>query len=282
MKMSYIKKFQRWLAPQERKNALFFRAVGEKVDAYLFRERLLILVVILVVLFAIWYFIMFIPTRDVTLSYDLKTKTVAQQFKALEKEYNVLVTQIVNAAGQKKQQLLKEEIKRLDENIAKIALQVVPSNQMADLLKDLLVKEGGLKFVSLKSLPAKALVSPEDLAAVDQYFLLEQGMRFTFQGNYFNTLKYLQSIEKSKWRLFWDELDYKVQAYPNALVTIDVHTLVQYKTSTQAAKSLSEAQPKSKSRVKSQSRIKTAVDIAKKAAVINIPDAEFLLKGKKK
>lgn len=276
MKMNYIEKFQQWLSPQERKNALFFRAVGEKVDAYLFRERLLIFVVVLVVIFSIWYFAMFIPTRSVIIDYHLKTKVVVQQFTALEQEYNVLIAQVINAAGQKKQQLLTEEIKKLDANIAKISLQIVPANQMADLLKDLLIKEGGLKLVSLKSLPSKALVSPEDLAAIDQYFLLQQGMRFTFQGNYFNTLKYLQSIEKSKWRLFWDDLDYKVQEYPNALVTIDVHTLVQYKTSTPAAKL------PSKSQANSKSRVKTTVGIAKKAAIINAPDAKFLPKGKKK
>lgn len=244
MKINVVEKIQQWLSPKSSKNAALFRSLGEKVDSYLFRERLIIIILAFTIIFSVWYFIMFFPTQRAITNYQLQTKIMTQQYEAQKAEYNAIVIQLIGASDQKKQQLLKDEIKRLDESLAKIAQQVVPANQMADMFKDLLIKEGRLTFVSLQSLPAKALVSPEDLAAVDQFSLLEQGMQFTFRGDYFNTLKYLEDIEKSKWRLFWDSLSYKVDKYPQAMVTFTVHTLVQYKTVNDAEKPVLESQAK--------------------------------------
>jgi len=40
-----------------------------------------------------------------------------------------------------------------------------------------------------------------------------------------DTLKYLQELERQDWQLYWDELTFKTEAYPQGAVTIEVHTL---------------------------------------------------------
>lgn len=74
----------------------------------------------------------------------------------------------------------------------------MPANQMAELLKTVLKNEGHLKFVSLRNLPAKNLASPSGEISAENYMLLQQGIEFVFQGNYADTLKYLQALENTK------------------------------------------------------------------------------------
>jgi len=44
-------------------------------------------------------------------------------------------------------------------------------------------------------------------------------------GNYQQLYQYLLALEQSKWRLFWEQLHYKVTEYPMAEITIQVHTI---------------------------------------------------------
>ena len=51
----------------------------------------------------------------------------------------------------------------------------------------------------------------------------------TFEGDFFNTLNYLQALEKTSWPIFWDQLTYTVTEYPKAKIVLRVHTLSEQK-----------------------------------------------------
>lgn len=45
------------------------------------------------------------------------------------------------------------------------------------------------------------------------------------EGSYFDVIDYLVALESLSWKFYWSELDYRVVAYPKAIVTLEVYTL---------------------------------------------------------
>lgn len=51
------------------------------------------------------------------------------------------------------------------------------------------------------------------------------GLVLQFRGSYFNTLQYLQYLESLSGSFYWDRLDFQVDDWPTASVTLELHTL---------------------------------------------------------
>src|SRR4029079_17958639 len=45
------------------------------------------------------------------------------------------------------------------------------------------------------------------------------------KGNYLSILNFLSGIEKLRWQLFWQKMDFKVKSYPNSTAKITFYTL---------------------------------------------------------
>ncbi len=104
--------------------------------------------------------------------------------------------------------------------------EMIPPDKMADVLKEILGKETTLRLVQLNNFPTQLLVnSVTKGSATTQHKLYSQSFELILNGNYFHTIDYLQRVEKLKWRIFWDQLIYSVTKYPEAQITIRVHTL---------------------------------------------------------
>lgn len=58
-------------------------------------------------------------------------------------------------------------------------------------------------------------------------YLPPEVMRYTIslKGDYFSIAQCLKRLEALKWRLFWNKMDYKVEHYPQALVTLEFYTI---------------------------------------------------------
>ncbi len=236
MKINLVEIFRRRYPHAYRKINLFLSGLRDKVENYSVRERVIILAALIMVIFTLWYFAMFLPVRSAAQKYKIKINVMEGQYKAAEKQYREVVKELATTTSQEEQELLKKNLKKIDDRITQITSQVVPADKMADMLKDLLIKEGKLRFIAMKSLPAQTLIASEVFAQTSRMSLLNQGIEITFSGAYFDTLKYLKSLEASKWQFFWNSLSYKVTKYPEAEVKISVHTLVQHKTKAVTAK----------------------------------------------
>ena len=45
------------------------------------------------------------------------------------------------------------------------------------------------------------------------------------KGDYVNVFDYLKKIESLKWSVFWEDVNYIVESYPQAVVSIKLYTL---------------------------------------------------------
>jgi MSHA biogenesis protein MshJ len=115
---------------------------------------------------------------------------------------------------------------------------LVPPERMTQLLEAMLDRSRGLKVVSLRTLPATALldrqraadvasVSAADAAAAAtaDAGVYKHGVELTLEGSYADLLNYLEQMERLPTRMFWSKAVLDGNAHPRLLLTISIFTL---------------------------------------------------------
>ncbi|HHI92864.1 MAG TPA: hypothetical protein ENK04_05005 [Gammaproteobacteria bacterium] len=214
-----------------------FTAWGERFETFSLRERSLIAVGIIVVLFLLWDALLLSPQeiqqkKIIAEMYDTSQQTEAITGKIREMSAALQGSQVkhINARVSELQTLL-EELKQQQKNLT---IEFIQPTQMAGILRDMLHAESGLVLTSLESLGVQPLFPEEEgnkteneknRSRTHQPEIYKHGLRIVFEGDYFKTLNYLHALENMSWSLYWDNVEYEVTKYPKASVAITVHTL---------------------------------------------------------
>ncbi len=112
---------------------------------------------------------------------------------------------------------------------------LISPQQMKNLLQTLLKEQPGLQLNALSSFSEPLQLSKPDADKPDAdktdappvAVLYRHGVRMQLSGSYFDVLKYLQQVEGSGWRLYWQRLDYRVgeDGQSHAEIELEVYTL---------------------------------------------------------
>ena len=128
-----------------------------------------------------------------------------------------------------RQQQLQAEISRLDERLKDLTVDLISPRDMAEVLRGLLTRQGGMKLVSLENLPAVELLPVAENEAADdgaeRINLYRHPVRIVVSGTYLQALDYLRELEKLPRKLFWDDLEIVVGDYPHTEISLTVYTL---------------------------------------------------------
>ncbi len=94
----------------------------------------------------------------------------------------------------------------------------------------MLLQSQGLKLLSLNNEAVHVIELKQDENKLpqndkSQTQLYEHATTIKFSGNYQQLHHYLVALETSPWGLFWDQLEYVVKDYPNAEISLRVHTV---------------------------------------------------------
>ncbi len=130
----------------------------------------------------------------------------------------------------------------LTAEIQSLAGDLVTPNQMTEILTTVLERQAGLELVSFQNTAPQPLrelgTSTDDLtdSEFDSEFeanlqsnisgqVYSHGLTIEFEGDFFSTLKYLRFLEEITGSFFWDAVSFKQNTWPNAEVTLRIHTL---------------------------------------------------------
>lgn len=197
------------------------------------RERNIVLVLALVVVVFLWDQLLFAPLqRD--------SEKVKQQINALNNNMATQTNQLSeimasakhdpNRELKQKQQQLAQSLQLLETKQQSLTANLIPPRQMAEVLEQVLRQRTRLKLIKVTSLPAEQLTeAAENNEAVAQdsetSVLYRHGVELELEGSYFETLRYLRSLEQLRWQVLWDSLEYEVQEYPRANIRLRINTL---------------------------------------------------------
>ena len=216
----------------------------EKIDGMSLRERVLIFAAVAFVLVAAVQVLFLDPLlaeqkklSAQVVQYQEKMKDIRAQMEAsLQARRDVATSPLRQRLSQVKQQLTDGEAylqSRRD--------RLVQPEKMADLLEQVLNKNGQLQLVNLQTLPATPLIekaakpevtgtTPASTAAELDKQVFKHGVQITVRGGYLDLLQYLTALEQLPTRMFWGMSRMNVVQYPTAELTLTLYTLSLGKT----------------------------------------------------
>ncbi|TXT24522.1 MAG: MSHA bioproteinis protein MshJ [Gallionellaceae bacterium] len=115
--------------------------------------------------------------------------------------------------------------------------RLVAPEKMADLLRQVLGKNGKLQLVGLQTLPVASLiettVKPDVAGAAPGQMdrqVFRHGVQITVRGGYPDLLNYLTELERLPSKMFWGMAKMSVVQHPAAELTLTIYTLSLDKT----------------------------------------------------
>ena len=163
---------------------------------------------------------------------------ISQRYTQLQQQGN---SSEIRQLKERRESLL-ESVNFAQDELDQVLARFVPPQQVALLLEDMLTGHPGLQLVSLSSeasekitlqlqeplqsrsadSAAMAEASELDIATMDVY---RHPFQLELVGSFHDVVSYLDQLESGRWQFQWRSLDYAVEEYPAARVTLLIETL---------------------------------------------------------
>lgn len=230
-------------------------ALRDAFDAKTLRERVIVAMVILALIYAIFDFSLFAAINKDKAAIDARMNAVQLEMKKLSAQELVLARALTNdPSSAKRREIDRLEIRtaELEGELQKLSVGLIAADKLPEALHDVLQEMGSLRLQSMETLaPTKlrlntpavaapkaaaekekseqdkalaALDQPSE-AAVENVGVFKHAVVVSLEGQYFDVVRYIAALEKLPWKIYWEGLEYQVTQYPKASVTIKVYTL---------------------------------------------------------
>lgn len=207
----------------------------DRIDALSLRERGIIFIAILVVVYSVAVNMLFPPlnAEQDRLKKQLATKrTQVQAFEGQIQEALARSAEDPDAANRARLAGLEKQLQALDESLTSVTSRLVPPKEMAKVVEQILARNRRLEVVRVENLAAEPLrkvaAQPKRGAARPDgggAMVYRHGVRIEVKGNYLDVLDYLHQLENLPWKLFWGKISLKTEQYPVSRVVLHIYTL---------------------------------------------------------
>ncbi|MEE8057820.1 MAG: hypothetical protein V3T17_08300 [Pseudomonadales bacterium] len=207
----------------------------QKIDAFNQRERILLLVTGVAVVIMLLQSVFIDPVmagRKVLGQQVTQLNQQIQQQTSAQLIISAQLTAGVNRNKTKQRDQLQREVDQLNKKITESMVAMIPPRLMPEVLENILSESTDLKLLSLENIQVVAVLEQKDEQAeksrkpqVNKQALYKHGFVLRLRGNYMAAIRYFNELSKLPWRFHWDNLHYKVDQYPNATITLEVHTV---------------------------------------------------------
>ncbi|MGH8640125.1 MAG: hypothetical protein ACRET6_00360 [Burkholderiales bacterium] len=213
-----------------------WRKLAARFDALLVRERILVLVGVVVGTALIY---------DTLALQPLEARKKRMERQIAEARHNIKLAEAVlsaqgpvadaEAVKRAYRDALRRQIAEIDQNMQGLQRGLVPPERMGKLLEEMLSRSRGLQLVTLRTLPVQrvdaAAVAPAGKPAAKpgakepERTVFQHGFEITMQGSYADVHAYLAQLERLPWRMFWGRITVSAENHPRLRVTLTVLTL---------------------------------------------------------
>ncbi len=217
----------------------------EKIDSLSLRERAMVFIGVLAVLFSVFDYYFFTPMEkeQKLLVVNLNEKN-AERLILVNRVQDLMKTSQSDpdADNIARLKILRSQLINVQADLESSTNSLVSPKDMPKILETVLHKTSGLKLINLKSLGVTPIVEKNEVevkAAQDNKSNEDEkkltadnidnayrhGLRIEIAGDYLTTLSYLKTLEGLEWEFFWDNFILTVDEYPDSNVTIEIFTL---------------------------------------------------------
>ncbi len=223
----------------------FLNPLISNIDSRKQSEKILILGILIAGIVMTYLTLAFDPKRAQIASLQSQIASLENSISRQQTAYQTMLAQSQedpNRFANDRLAVISREQAELDGEIQALAGDLVTPNQMTQLLRTVLERQSGLDLVSFRNVDAQPLreastnaaelleedgaINFEDVSreeVVGQVY--SHGLVIEFEGDYFSTLNYLRFLEDVTGSFFWDAISFSQLEWPNARVTLEIHTL---------------------------------------------------------
>ena len=189
------------------------------------RERRLLAITSVSVLLMLFLFIAWLPLLE-SLEGIVKAHQQAQSKISGAKQAIVALEQRaktdVNAPYRQQIESLRDQIDDQETTIDSLTSALINPKNMTQVFSGLL-QENHLTIEQVQNEDAVTVSINGD--EEENNLLYKHSLSLEMRGQFLNTLKYIQELEKQEWQLYCDELEFTTLSYPHGRLDIKVHTL---------------------------------------------------------
>jgi MSHA biogenesis protein MshJ len=227
------------------------RALAERIDRLSLRERVLVFGAAVVVVYVAWQTLLMDPLAARASDAERRLAEVDRRLQAVDA---TLAAGDPRAQVLARRRALADRLEALETTLRDAASGYVPPDRMADMLRDVLESQRGLRLVSVRNLPVESLAIPSATATAtapapppasatgtaiapapaadgaaasgsDAQGPFLHPVEVVVEGDYAAVLEYLHALERLPWRVQWRRLDLAAGEYPSNRVRIEIGTL---------------------------------------------------------
>lgn len=210
--------------------------LSNKVDQFSIRERMLLLITSICLLFLLWKALILEQINDIKDKVSNNMSKMQQQIASFQGQINQVATTLsLDPIVRLEEQIKKlyKENEELKNKLFNIKEKLISPPQMMLVLKKILDNKN-LEVVSLKNLPFTPILSTleekeQDDEVKDESNLVfkvyKHGVEIVFKGSFFQIRDFLNEAENLPYKLLWEELEFSIIEYPLANVKIIIGAL---------------------------------------------------------
>ncbi len=206
----------------------------ERVDALSLRERGIMLVVILGLLWGAWDAWLMQPLGARQQGLEDRSLTLKNEITGLNAQVKSQVaarSRDPDTDNRVRLVALRKEEGMLSTALQKFASRLVPPREMAAVLQAVVNRGGGLHLLRLRGLGAKPLLAPvessekAEVVTTPEVSLYKHGLEAVFAGGYMDMLGYFQALEALPWHFLWERVSLDVQNHPRTETALAVYSV---------------------------------------------------------
>lgn len=198
-----------------------------RIDARTVRERALMFITLMVVIYAFAATVVFAPLQKE--HSDLR-QLVVDRSAETESLNTKLQNDVTQQSGKKlaittRLKELQQQLGVLESSGVKLNKQTVPPKEMIRLVTQLLRANPKLRWIEMESLKPTLMDEKPVAEFANESAIFKHGMRVRFSGEYRDIVEYLRALEALPWTMFWGELVLEVDQPPRSTVSVVIYTL---------------------------------------------------------
>jgi MSHA biogenesis protein MshJ len=232
----------------------------EWIDAKPVRERALIGLSIIALVFLIWNFLFQLPQDKRSLELNAQLSQLNNERKTTQDQLTGLATAFSNNPAKVKQaeiDQLQIILRDVEEKLSGVSQSLVAAENLPRILESVFHQTQGLELISIETLAAQEMMlaqitavetpvvqtsssassvglvpdlttpppTPVQESKPQGSGVYKHGVVLHLRGDYFQVLALMKSLENLSWKFYWESLDYKVIDYPDAEIELRVFTL---------------------------------------------------------
>jgi MSHA biogenesis protein MshJ len=204
------------------------RQLAERIDAFSLRERGLIFVTVLVLLYFAASGLLFGPLRSQQQQLEGELRMKREQAATINAQVQKIVheaTRDPDKENAERLKVLRERLAQLDPRLARVTQSLVSPRDMARFVEQVLTRNRALQVVKVEGLAPVPVEGEAAAQAVPASGVYKHGMRIEVRGRYTDLVSYLRALEDLPWRVFWGQATLASEDYPMSRLTLTIYTL---------------------------------------------------------